>query len=299
MKKALVICAAALLFACESPSKSDIDNQNLAQDSLNEELKNTQLLEQALAMQSAEKQARFVWRNPKETLEFFGIKPGMNVLEVLPGDGWYTQILIPYLGKEGQLIGVDYDYSIWPHFSFVTDEFLKERRVWSKTWLNDMAPFVNETSAKVSAYSFDMIDQQESNSVDAALFIRALHNLSRFESKGAYMSKSIEATHRVLKTGGIFGVVQHQTDESKTDEWADGSRGYLKKSTLIQSIEAKGFKFVAESSVNANPADQQGEDDIVWRLPPSYATSNGDDTLKAQYQAIGESNRMTLLFKKL
>ena len=83
-----------------------------------------------------------------------------------------------------------------------------------------------------------------------------------------------------------------------SDEFADGSHGYLKKSFVIAVVEQAGFEFVAESDINANPKDQPGADDIVWRLPPTFATSAEDPDLKAGYEAVGESNRMTLKFRK-
>ena len=83
-----------------------------------------------------------------------------------------------------------------------------------------------------------------------------------------------------------------------SDEFADGSHGYLKKSFVIAAAEAAGFEFVAESDVNANPKDQPSEDDIVWRLPPSLRTSQDDPELRAELEAVGESNRMTLKFRK-
>jgi predicted methyltransferase len=83
-----------------------------------------------------------------------------------------------------------------------------------------------------------------------------------------------------------------------SDEFADGSHGYLKKSFVIAAAENAGFEFVDESDINANPADQPGEDDIVWRLPPTFATSADNPELRAELAAIGESNRMTLRFRK-
>jgi predicted methyltransferase len=82
------------------------------------------------------------------------------------------------------------------------------------------------------------------------------------------------------------------------DEFADGSRGYLKKGFVIAAAEKAGFEFVAESDVNANPKDQPSEDDIVWRLPPTLGTSGEDPELRAELEAVGESNRMTLKFRK-
>ena len=101
-----------------------------------------------------------------------------------------------------------------------------------------------------------------------------------------------------LKPGGIVGVVQHRAPDGNDDAWANGSNGYLKRQTVIDILTGAGFELVAESEVNANPADQPSEDDFVWRLPPSFAGTGDDAALKAKYAAIGESNRMTLLFRK-
>ena len=133
---------------------------------------------------------------------------------------------------------------------------------------------------------------------DAVLLIRALHNLARFENDGGYLSTAMADVLRVLKPGGIVGVVQHMAPESASDEWANGSRGYLKKGFVITRFEGASFEYVDESDVNANPADEPGEADIVWRLPPSFATSRNDPDLREKYRAIGESNRMTVLFRK-
>jgi predicted methyltransferase len=96
----------------------------------------------------------------------------------------------------------------------------------------------------------------------------------------------------------VLGVVQHHVPDTVSDEWANGSHGYMKKPFVIDKIVAAGFEFEAESDINANPADQPTADDIVWRLPPSFATSREDPELKAKYEAVGESNRMTLKFRK-
>ena len=133
-------------------------------------------------------------------------------------------------------------------------------------------------------------------SLDAVLFIRALHNLSRYESEGQYMTQALANTHAMLKPGGIVGVVQHSAPESAEDSWAIGSAGYLKQSKVEEAFETAGFKLIKKSGVNSNPKDVPTGDDVVWRLPPSL---RGSDETKDARMAIGESNRMTLLFKKL
>ena len=136
------------------------------------------------------------------------------------------------------------------------------------------------------------------NSADAVVFIRALHNVARFENKGEYLTKALNDAFSVLKPGGILGVVQQKAPETMTDEWASGARGYLKQTFVIAKMQDAGFEFVASSDINHNPKDQPGAEDIVWRLPPSLSTSREDAKLKENMQAVGESSRMTLTFKK-
>ena len=95
-----------------------------------------------------------------------------------------------------------------------------------------------------------------------------------------------------------MGVVQHHARDEMPDEWATGANGYLKKQFVIDQMEAAGFEFVAESDINANPKDQPTTEDFVWRLPPSLVTSREDPELRKKMLAIGESNRMTLKFRK-
>lgn len=241
---------------------------------------------------------RFSQRHPAETLSFFGIKPGMTVVEVLPGGGWYTKILLPYLGKEGRLIGADYAQDMWPHFSFASEQFIERKRIWIDTWTRDTESFRTDDSASLAAFQFGEMPDAMKGTADAVLLIRALHNLNRHRAKGDYLSEALQETYEILKPGGIVGIVQHQALEDRPDEWADGNAGYLKKSFVIKVMKDHGFEFVAESDVNANPKDTAGPGDIVWRLPPSLRGSDGDDTKRAAMVEIGESRRMTLKFRK-
>lgn len=102
----------------------------------------------------------------------------------------------------------------------------------------------------------------------------------------------------VLKPSREIGVVQHRALEDRPDSWADGNNGYLKQSFVIKTIQAHGFEFIAASEINANPKDLAGEGDIVWRLPPSIRGSKENSAKRAAVMAIGESDRMTLKFRK-
>lgn len=252
-------------------------------------------LQQVLDAQPEENQARYQWRHPAETLTFFGIKPGMTVVEVLPGGGWYTDILVSYLGAGGALIGADYPLDMWPNFPFVTDEFMAERRNWPQEW---PAQRRREDGAEVLAARIGGLVDDLNGSADAVLFIRALHNLNAFEGKGGFRSAALADAWSVLKPGGVVGVVQHRAPKGRPDDWANGSRGYLNRDALVANFQAIGFELAAESDINRNPKDVPAEDEVVWRLPPSLSGSDDDAELRAKYEAIGESNRMTLLFRK-
>lgn len=251
-----------------------------------------------LATQPAEAQARYGFRHPRETIEFFGIEPGMNVIEALPGGGWYTKILAPYVGNDGTIVGADYDQALFPLFGFFTEEQLEEKKTWVADWQEQAAGWFDTPVADLDAFQFGSMPAHMDGEMDAVLFIRALHNLARFEGEGEFMTTALAETLRALKPGGIVGVVQHMAPEDAPDEWANGSAGYLKKSFVVATLEAAGLELVAESDINTNPKDQPTTDDIVWRLPPTLFGSQDNPEMAAANTAIGESNRMTLLFQK-
>jgi predicted methyltransferase len=287
----LFMSASLAFFGCNqsTESKPDVAAPETAPKST---------LEQVLQAQPEEVIARYDSRHPQQTLDFFDIKPGMTVMEALPGGGWYTKILLPYLGTEGNVIGADYAADMFPLFGFFSPERLEAKKTWVETWTTEAQSWKTEGSADVSAFQLGSMPETMANSADAVVFIRALHNAARFENEGGYLTKALNDAFRVLKPGGILGVVQHKAPETMTDEWASGARGYLKQTFVIAKMQEAGFEFVASSDINNNSKDQPGSEDIVWRLAPSLSTSREDPKLKEEMQAIGESSRMTLTFKK-
>ncbi len=241
-------------------------------------------------------QARYQFRHPGETLAFFGIAPGMTVVEALPGGGWYSKLLLPWLGSEGRLVGADYAVEMWEEFGFFDAAAIEAKRSWPETWSAEASTWGGPDAAAVAAFQFGSLDDAMAGSADAVLFIRALHNLSRFDASGGYLKAALADAYKVLKPGGIVGIVQHHAREDMPDDWADGSRGYLKKQYVIDAMTAAGFEFVDESDINANDADRPTTDDVVWRLPPRLRVSS--DEARVRNAAIGESNRMTLKFRK-
>ncbi len=264
-----------------------------------EEVAKPRDLDAILASQPENAQERYQYRNPKETLEFFGIEPGMTVVEVLPGGGWYSKILLPYLGTDGMLVGADYNLEMWPLFGgFANDDFLEKRKSWVETWAMDAEEWRDETSAPVRAVALGAIPGEYADSADAVLMVRAFHHLNRFEDAGGFRSAALADVMTVLKPGGIVGIVQHRAPEDIDDAWANGDNGYVKQSVIVTVMEEAGFEFVEASEINANLKDQPTTEDMVWRLPPTLGTSKEDAELEAKMKEIGESDRMTLMFRK-
>lgn len=251
-----------------------------------------------LAAQPPEVQARYQWRHPQETLTFFGITPGMTVVEALPGEGWYTKILLPYLGPQGGYIGANYATDMWPLFGFFSAERLKENETWVVDFTAEASVWAGADGPKVAAFVLGSMPESMQGTADAVLFVRALHNLARFEGQGGFLTAALQDAFAVLKPGGVVGVVQHEARAAMPDTWAGGRNGYLKRDFVIARFEQAGFEFLGASEINQNEKDQPDETDVVWRLPPTLATSGEDPALRAQLEAIGESNRMTLKFRK-
>ena len=262
------------------------------------ETPSTDRLDAILAAQPEAVQARYQYRHPKETLEFFGVEPGMTVIEALPGAGWYSKMLIPYLGADGTLIGADYAIGLWSQFGFMSEEAIQKKQTWPADWTARAETWRGEDGARVAAFALGSLPPDMAGSVDVVLFIRALHNMARFEADGGFLSEAIRDAYTALKPGGIAGVVQHHARDDMPDDWASGANGYLKKDFVIATMEAAGFELVAWSDINANDQDQPTSEDIVWRLPPSLAGSDQDEYQRARLEEIGESNRMTLKFRK-
>ncbi|MEM6412035.1 MAG: methyltransferase [Pseudomonadota bacterium] len=303
---AIAAATAITLAACGGPAEEPAEPAPETEVAIEEVeaapvVDNAVLLAGILDVQPEENKARFDDRHPAETLEFFGIEPGMTVAEVLPGGGWYTKILLPYLGDDGALIGIDYSVDMWSKFGgFATPEFLEAKETWAETWTADAAEWRGGAEAGVSAFPFGSRDASVDGTVDAVLMIRALHHLNRFNTEEQnYMAEALADTYAMLKPGGTLAIVQHSGPESNDDDWANGDNGYMKRSAVVAVVEAAGFELVAESDINANPLDTPTNEEFVWRLPPSLGTSGEDPELRAEMEAIGETNRMTLKFQKV
>lgn len=220
--------------------------------------------------------ARDQYRHPNETLRFFGVKPTQKVVELWPGGGWYTEILGPYLAEKGQL-------TVAPPLGRGTDGANK--------WL-DARPAL---FAKVSRANFPAKEGAipvAPGSADVVLTFRNVHNW-RFGGSDQ-TQENFNQVFKMLKPGGVFGVVEHRLPETMDGKLEEKS-GYMKRSSVVGFATKAGFKLVGESEINANPKDTHDWPDGVWTLPPNYRLGDVD---RAKYAAIGESDRMTLKFIK-
>lgn len=294
----LIGLAAMSLFACSKQEPAPTAETTApAQSAPAAEQGPSEKLDAVLAALPENEKARFAHRHPKETIEFFGIVPGMTVVDTLPGEVWYTGILLDYLGPEGKVIGADYSAQMWSQFGDYAPK-AGEKDNWPADFVKRAEGWRDADDAQVAAVQFGSIPDDMAGTADVVLLSRALHHFMRLDSKGGYMTQALADVNKLLKPGGIVGVEQHRAPESSSDKWAAGDAGYVKQSAVIDAFKKAGFELVEQSEINANPKDQPTEKDFVWRLPPTLATSEKDAELKAKMEAIGESDRMTLKFRK-
>ncbi len=225
-------------------------------------------------------------RNPLETLAFFDVQPDHSIVEYSPGSGWYTRILAPYVAGQGKYIAVN-----WGPYESVPERYRSMTADWPESFPAKASEFSGVSADRIAAYFGNNVPEALNGTVDRILIVRMLHNMLRW----GIADSELMAMRRLLKDDGMIGIVQHEAPEGASYGMTDGSKGYLKKSTVIAMMELCGFELAGESFVNANPADSADYPDGVWTLPPSLRLGDED---RERYAAIGESNRMTLLFRK-
>ena len=239
------------------------------------------LIELALAHPRREAdRARDQYRHPAETLAFFKVKPGMTVVDYMPGGGWYTRILVPYLGSEGRYIALNpapgSDPKLADNFGGLAQKFPGKAAQWSLE------------GAQVQAFNSDSLPKELQGTVDRVLVMRQVHNVERF----GWLPRELGIIRGLLKPGGLLGIEEHRAKGDAPDAYVDGSKGYMRQKDVIALVEAQGFELVGASEVNANPKDSADHPAGVWELAPTLATK------REELRAIGESDRMTLLFRK-
>ncbi|MGH8482496.1 MAG: class I SAM-dependent methyltransferase [Nevskiaceae bacterium] len=224
------------------------------------------------------------YRHPKETLEFFGVRPDHAVVEVWPSRGWYTEILAPYLRERGKYYAAGY-------------AILKENP--SKYFSDVTADFATKMAERPDLYSAVVVselgkpDRWYACPPGTADFVLTFRNVHNWMNSG-YEAEMFKAFHTALKPGGVLGVVEHRAKAGTSREQMVKS-GYVSEAYVIELAEKAGFKLDAKSEVNANPKDTTDHPEGVWTLPPSLRLKDQDHE---KYLAIGESDRMTLRFVK-
>jgi predicted methyltransferase len=228
--------------------------------------------------------ARDNWRHPYETLTFFGLRPDSTVVEISPGGGWYTEILAPYLRAKGQLIlAADDPESTRPE-TVKNLERLKAKLSAQPALYDRVRVGVFAPPAK--------LDYAAPGSVDLVLTFRNVHNW--MDQGDAGVRAVFASAYRSLKPGGVLGVVEHRLPADRAQD-ATSSTGYVHQTYVTRIAQEVGFRLEASSEINANPKDTADHGGGVWALPPSYVNKEVD---RERYQAIGESDRMTLKFIK-
>lgn len=244
----------------------------------------TTLLAKALSGEhrSDENRARDVYRHPKETLQFFGLEPDMTVLEITPGGGWYTEVLAPVLKDDGQLIVA----------SFGADHPVEYLAGIHKRYIEKLHadPATYGRVRRIVFQEPDYLGALDDESVDLVLTFRNTHNWIKFDTA----EDIYRAMYRVLKPCATLGVVQHRA-AADADPVKAAKQGYVPEPYLIDLLESIGFRLAARSDINANPRDTRDYPEGVWTLPPTYRLGEQN---REKYEAIGESDRMTLRFDK-
>ena len=237
-----------------------------------------------------EDSVRDQYRNPAQTLAFFGVEPGMTVVDFMPSSGWYSRVLIPYLGEEGTYIGLDPEVAPdetggMARYRDTAARLPSQARDWLRG---------STAGGRVLGFNLGEDTAAVNGTVDRVLIFREMHNIRRF----GWLHGTLVTARKLLKDDGMVGVVQHRADADAPAEYVLGDFGYLREQDVIGLFEAYGFELVARSEINANPADPADWDAGVWSLPPRFAGAEDGSAEHARRSAIGESDRMTLLFRK-
>lgn len=230
--------------------------------------------------------ARDQFRHPRETLTFFGIRRDMTVIEIWPATGWYSEILAPYLRKKGHYLAAmtlperagdeAAQASAQKTLDTLRSKFAKDPDIYEGVEVVQFEPAAPVLGPPASA--------------DAVLTFRNVHNWVRAGTE----VQMFEAMFEVLKPGGVLGVVDHRAAEGSDLASVNGS-GYLPEAYVINLALRAGFQLQARSEINANPRDSKDYPKGVWTLPPTLELGDVDHD---KYLAIGESDRMTLRFRK-
>ncbi|MGH6993143.1 MAG: class I SAM-dependent methyltransferase [Caulobacteraceae bacterium] len=238
------------------------------------------LLAQAIAspLRSEKFRERDRYRHPAASLAFWGLRPGMTVVEIDPDGGYWTEILAPYL-KAG---GGRYIAAVGAEGSEVKTRFA-DPAIWGRIEVEDFGPKSGPLAPP--------------GTVDLVLTGRNVHNWMWVPG---FVEKAFGDFHACLKRGGILALEEHRADpRPMVPEARDG---YVATKFVVDAARAAGLRLEASSEINANPRDDKNHPFGVWTLPPTLRNhARGEPTPagfdEAKYLAIGESDRMTLRFR--
>ncbi|MBY0565243.1 MAG: methyltransferase domain-containing protein [Hyphomonadaceae bacterium] len=242
---------------------------------------------------SAEDRDRDQYRHPEASLAFWGLRPGMTIVEINPGAGsWWTKILAPYAHRTGGRYVAGYVDLGAPN---VTDAARNARMAFENEYADA------SLYGDIGVVNFGMTSglAMPDASADFILVARAFHNWARADGvTDRYMAEFA----RVLKPGGVLAVEQHRAAEG-ADVASTAPTGYVPEAYVIQAAERAGLRLAGRSEINANPRDDRDHPFGVWTLAPTRRTSPvgqppNPDLDRTEYDAIGESDRMTLRFVK-
>lgn len=228
--------------------------------------------------------ARDVYRHPQQTLQFFDIESTQTVLEIAPGGGWYTDILAPYMRERGHLYEAQYVSPL----AELADEDRDSDIAFRKKMASASNVYGNVVIGTLQSGQFTGFDAQQR--FDRVLTFRNIHNWL----KDGQLDANLRAFYTALKPGGVLGVEEHRARPGTSMQQMIDT-GYMTEAFVIERAQAAGFVLDARSEINANPRDTTDHPHGVWSLPPTY---KGGDVDRAQFAAIGESDRMTLRFVK-
>jgi predicted methyltransferase len=226
--------------------------------------------------------ARDQYRHPLETLSFFGVKGNMTVVEIWPGDGWYTDILAPLLKEKGTYSAAGIDPQSGNEGRRTRAQKYQEKLAAKPALFDKVKLTILDPPAKV--------DIAPEGSADMVLTFRNVHNWMANDQA----ANVFKAMFKALKPGGTLGVVEHRANPTVPQDPKVAS-GYVNEDVVIKMAEAAGFTLAGKSEINANPKDTKDYPQGVWTLPPILRLKDVD---KEKYLAIGESDRMTLKFIK-
>ncbi len=225
--------------------------------------------------------ARDQYRHPKQTLEFFGLKSGMTLVEVTPGGGWYSEILAPALKGGGHYIAA-ITIPKKPE-----GEAAQDKSALEKKFGGDAAEYGEAVTVQFDPKAPNL---GAPGSADMVVTFRNVHNWVMADTA----PQMFKAFFDVLKPGGVLGVTDHRAAPG-ADLAKIKQSGYLPEDYVIKLATDAGFKLEAKSEINANPKDTKDYEKGVWTLPPTLELGDKD---REKYVAIGESDRMTLKFVK-